>query len=127
MARTAPPWAMLSGLESAFADTKEFRPFCHRFQAEHPMPEDVRYARWVQWFLEPTDASAFAGREMDEQFVVQASADWSWQDEFGDCSSTVHQGLEIQAANGRKLWGLNLSAPRFLRHAAGDFAVQTVC
>src|SRR5262249_3005695 len=42
-------------------------------------------------------------------------------------SYTLHQGLQIHAANGRGLWHINLSAPRLLQPAAGDFAIQTVC
>jgi hypothetical protein len=38
----------------------------------------------------------------------------------------VEDRLEIHAANGRDLYDINLSAPRLLRPASGDLAVQTV-
>jgi tetratricopeptide (TPR) repeat protein len=128
MARVGRPFpAAVSGLESAYEDPEAFRAFCHRFQAEHPATEEARYARWVQWFLEATEPFAFAERRIDDRFIAQPSVAWSWLDPFGDCSYSMQQGLEIEAANGRDLSDLNLSAPRLLRPAAGDFAVQTVC
>jgi tetratricopeptide (TPR) repeat protein len=119
--------AALSGLESAYGDPEAFRDFCRRFQAEYPATDDARYSRWVQWFLEPTAPCAFAEHRIDDRFAAPPSQSWSWQDPFGDCSYTIQQGLEIKAANGRDLWWLNLSAPRLLRPAAGDLAVETVC
>jgi hypothetical protein len=53
--------------------------------------------------------------------------EWVWHDRFEDCSCTVQNGLKIEAANGRDLWELNLSAPRLLRKAMGAFDAQTVC
>jgi hypothetical protein len=52
---------------------------------------------------------------------------WTWEDPLGDCSLTIHQGLEIHAANGRDLWRINLSAPRALHSAFGDLVVQATC
>jgi adenylate cyclase len=117
----------LSGLEAAYEDPDAFHAFCRRFQADHPTTDDTRYAHWVQWFLEPTEPVAFAERRVDERFVAPPSSDWSWQDLFGDCSYTVHHRLEIDAANDRDLYLFNLSAPRLLRPAARDFAIQTDC
>ncbi len=39
----------------------------------------------------------------------------------------VTDGVEIRAANGRDLWRLNVSAPRLLHPAHGDFAIEIVC
>src|SRR5439155_4882609 len=55
------------------------------------------------------------------------NAPWVWLDPFDDCRYRVGDGLEIRAANGRDLRGLNRSAPRLLRPVTGDFAVQAVC
>jgi hypothetical protein len=53
---------------------------------------------------------------------------WTWHDPFGDCSYGLDDALCIRAANGRDLWHVNRSAPRFLQPApSGDYAVQTVC
>jgi class 3 adenylate cyclase/tetratricopeptide (TPR) repeat protein len=119
--------AALSGLESAYEDPQAFRDFCRRFQAEHPSTDDARYARWVQWYLEPTEPFALAEHRIDERFVDPPSPAWTWQDPFSDCSYTLRNGLQIQAANGRDLWWLNHSAPRLLRSASSDFAIQTIC
>jgi tetratricopeptide (TPR) repeat protein len=128
MARVGRPFgSVLNGLEVAYADPEAFRAFCHRFQAEHPTTDKGRYARWVQWFLEPAEPFTFLELRIDDRFIAQPSVAWSWLDPFGDCSSSMQQGLEIEAANGRDLSDLNLSVPRLLRAAADDFAVQTVC
>jgi hypothetical protein len=39
----------------------------------------------------------------------------------------MQRGLEIHAANGRDLGGLNRSSPRLLRRVTGEFTVETVC
>jgi tetratricopeptide (TPR) repeat protein len=114
----------LSGLEEAYDDPEEFRAFCRRFREERP---EVGNLPLMQWFLEPTEASAFPQNLLHDSFVESLSSDWAWHDQFGDCSFNVGNGLEIHAANGRDLWDINLSAPRILRLVSGDFAVQTVC
>ena len=65
---------------------------------------------------------------MQEQFATPLSSAWTWHDPFGDCMHTLHEGMQLHAANGRNLWRANLSTPRLLQPAPpGDFAVQTVC
>jgi regulation of enolase protein 1 (concanavalin A-like superfamily) len=114
----------LSGLEETWDDSEAFRAICRRFREEH---SDVGSSLFVQWFLEPTDVGAVREPPLHNAFVGSLSSDWVWQDPFNDCSFKVQDGLEIHAANGRDLWLINLSAPRILRPASGDFAVQTVC
>src|SRR5206468_12967288 len=80
----------------------------------------------LQWFLEPTEPLPFAQPQIEEAFIASLASDWVWNDPFGDSSCTVQNGLEIQAANGRDLWHINLGAPRLLRSVSGEFAVQTV-
>jgi tetratricopeptide (TPR) repeat protein len=114
-----------SGLEEAQEDPAAFRAFCRRFREEHPKVGDSPF---TQWFLEPTDVSALGQTVLHhDEFAALLLSDWDWQDIFDDCSFTVRNGLEIHAANGRHLWHANLSAPRMLRSASGDLAVQTVC
>src|SRR5260370_29214829 len=81
----------------------------------------------IQWYLKPTQPRAFSGLRAEEFRAASLLPDWVWQDPFGDGSFRVQNGLEIQAANGRDLWHINLSAPRLLRPVAGEFAIQTVC
>ena len=116
---------LLNGLEQAYKSPKGFHTFGHRFREDHP---EVGDSPFVQWFLEPTDAGTVHEPPLfHEEFAESLSADWVWEDPFGDCSFAVPNGLEIHAANGRDLWHINLSAPRILRPVSGDFATQTVC
>jgi hypothetical protein len=132
--RSALPLAMaLSGLEAACGDPEAFRSFCRLLQEQHPdagadfNPASIGF---VQWFLEPTAAATASTRllrvEADD-FTTSLAPDWDWHDPLGDSSFHVANSLVIEAANGRNLWHVNLSAPRLLRPAAGEFAVQTVC
>jgi hypothetical protein len=121
----------LSGLEGAVEDPEEFRAFCHRLRKQHPQKNG---SPSVQWFLEPTRSGCFSNLVYDGFVEPRSSApaqsgDWAWHDPYGDCSYKVGDGLQINAANGRDLWLINLSAPRALRPLpqGGDFAVQTVC
>ena len=121
----------LSGLEEALADPEVFRDFCLRLRQGHPQKNGSPF---VQWFLEPTRSRCFSSLVFDGFVEPRSSAcaqspDWVWHDPFGDCSYKVQNGLQINAANGRDLWHINLSAPRVLRPVPqeGDFAVQTVC
>jgi len=114
----------LSGLEEGLNDSEAFRSFCQSFQRQHPESSDSPF-RW--WYLLPAEVKKSLRKAVDEKFIGPLSAEWSWEDPFSDCSCQLRRGLKIQAANGRNLWGLNLSAPRMLRSVAGDFAVQMIC
>jgi tetratricopeptide (TPR) repeat protein/regulation of enolase protein 1 (concanavalin A-like superfamily) len=102
--------AVLSGLEEAYGGAGELETLWARSRAERP---------------------EFGGEPpfLCEDFAASLSPEWVWHDPFGDCSMTMRSPgrLEIEAANGRDLWHINRSAPRLLRAASGDFAVQTVC
>ncbi|MCX5748626.1 MAG: AAA family ATPase [Candidatus Saganbacteria bacterium] len=112
----------LSGLEEIYI-AEEFQAFCRSFREEHPYAGGSQF---VQWFLEPSEARDFPRRLFLDDFAESLSS-WNWNDPFGDCSHTTNNDLEIHAANGRNLQYLNLSAPRILRLAEGNFAIQTVC
>jgi tetratricopeptide (TPR) repeat protein len=112
-----------SGPEEAYDDPAAFRAFCHRFREEHP---EVNESPFVQWYLEPAECGLQNAERGLEEYFESPPSDWAWRDEFNDCSYTVGDGLEIRAANGRDLRDINLSAPRLLRPASGDFAAQTV-
>jgi adenylate cyclase len=118
--------AALSGLEDAWEDPEAFGAFCHRFRKEHPA---VGHVSFVQWSLDSTEVGQpqRIAPTVHEAFVAPLPSDWVWHDPFGDCSFTLRDRLEIRAANGRDLWRINLSAPRLLRPASGEFVVQTVC
>jgi hypothetical protein len=111
--------AALAGAEEACGDDAAFRAFCASFRDAHPEAGDPAF---VQWFLEPTEASDPA-----TGFRDLPSNDWDWQDPSGDDRWSAAQGWEIDAVNGRDLWDVNLTAPRLLRPAAGMRAVQTTC
>ncbi len=116
----------LSGLEEAYGDSGAFCAFCRRYQAEYP---ETQVLPFVQWYLEPVDVGALHHGSvlLQDRFVSGLVPDWRWEDPFNDCSYTVRNGLGIHAANGRHLWHINLSAPRLLRQASGDLALQTTC
>ena len=129
------PWMnvdALSGIEASYDDDEVFREFCCRFRQGHP--EIVR-PMFTQWNLEPAEipqataqcSSYFPESLIHDEFTDPRLCDWACNDLYGDCSFIVQDGLEVRAANGRDLWYLNLSAPRILRAASGDFAIQTVC
>jgi hypothetical protein len=113
----------LSGLETAYDDPKAFHAYCRRLRAEYPKAG----AAMAHWFLEPAEVLDLAWCPVREEFTAPLSPVWVWHDPFGDCTFTLRNGLEIHAANGRDLWHVNLSAPRLLRPASGEFGVETIC
>jgi tetratricopeptide (TPR) repeat protein len=114
---------VLSGLEEAYRDPVTYRASCRQFRQEHPESDDSPF---VQWYLEPACAGALHATPLRDDFITDFSPGWDWHDPFDDCSFTVQNGLEIYAANGRDLWDINWSAPRILRSASRDLAVQTI-
>jgi len=114
----------LSGLERAQRDGKAFRAFCGRFRQEHPQAGKLSS---MQWYLDQARARADVPSLYHDDFAADLAPEWTWHDPFGDCSYSVGNGLEIRTVNGRGLWGINQSAPRLLRPAEGDLAIQTAC
>jgi class 3 adenylate cyclase/tetratricopeptide (TPR) repeat protein/regulation of enolase protein 1 (concanavalin A-like superfamily) len=110
----------LAGLEEACQDPAVFRAFCQKHLAVAGSP-------FIQWCLEPTQPHDLPRRLLHDEFLGPPAPEWTWQDPFADCSFAPQGELEIRAANGRDLWMVNLSAPRLLWPASGDFAVQTIC
>jgi hypothetical protein len=129
--------AVLSGLEASYDNAEGFQVFCHRLREEHRqravrMPADFKTL--AHWYLTATESDLRLTRV---QFGFQATAvqtlksafehgEWTWHDKFSDCSFALDNGLTIQAANGRDLAELNLSAPRLLGSIIGNFALQAV-
>jgi tetratricopeptide (TPR) repeat protein len=117
--------AGLGGLEEIAETPEAFRALVDRLRAEHPDAENPLPA---QPWLERAEAQTFTEPHLSESFADALAPAWTWQDPFADCSYAVREGLHLQAANGRGLWHVNLSAPRLLRPApSGDLAVQAVC
>jgi predicted ATPase/class 3 adenylate cyclase len=112
----------LGGLEETCRDAEEFRVLCRRFRSQ---ADDGPF---VQWALEP---ATFLDSQNEpfllEAFVETLSPEWVWHDLFADCTYALRDGVEIRAANGRDLLHVNLSAPRLLRQASGDWVVQCQC
>jgi tetratricopeptide (TPR) repeat protein len=126
--------SILGGLEAAYDDFAAFRAFSRRFQEEHPEFGDSPF---IQWFLEPAEPREGYGLPISDfgfdtysfrnlKSKIQ-NREWVWEDPFGGCSFTVQNGLKVHVANGRDLWHINWSAPRVLRSASGNLAIQTVC
>jgi tetratricopeptide (TPR) repeat protein len=135
----------LGGLEEArraLGIPEAFVEFCRAFKERHA--EAVEKLSLRQWYLEPAEPSKeFSHLAFADDFETETiDSSWQWIDEFGDCAVAQlsklaenqdrilgylpSHGLEICAANGRDLDGLNLSAPRLMREISGDFAVE-VC
>jgi tetratricopeptide (TPR) repeat protein/regulation of enolase protein 1 (concanavalin A-like superfamily) len=134
--------AALAGLEEAYESSEAFRGFCYQFREENP---EVSNTPFTRWFLEPGEPGfgfriSDFGLPTSEHEIQNPNAqrapeiqneNWVWHDPFADSSfrapgTRLRVGLEIDAANARDLWHVNLSAPRLLRPASGDFAAQTV-
>jgi len=119
--------SILHAAEEASPDRESFLALCARWRQANPRLAESLLA---QWYLEPAEAGDAALGQApahDDRFSGALAADWTWQDPLDDCWFRVEQGLEIHAANRRGLWHINLSAPRVLRPASGDLAVQAVC
>jgi tetratricopeptide (TPR) repeat protein len=114
----------LSGLQDAYGDAGGFYGFCRRLQTAYP---ETRDSPFVQWYLEPIDVDTSRRSTLFLEDFAELAPGWRWEDPLRDCSYTLRDGLELHAANGRHLWRINRSAPRLLRQASGDFAVQTAC
>lgn len=119
----------LSGLEEIIGVPGDFRAFCRSFEGQKMRSAALPLPR--QWCLEADEGAARSSSPrkvyIRDAFRESPLADWIWQDPFSDCSYKVESGLEIHAANGRDLWWMNRSAPRLVRQASGDFAIQTFC
>jgi hypothetical protein len=121
------PWMIssLAGLEAAYADPGVFQAYCRDIESRRPELAELGLR---QWWLEP--AAPDTGLQTDALENLEAEIEqgrWEWVDQYGDCAFTLVDGLVIHAANCRDLWANNLSAPRLVRPAAGDFAVQVAC
>ena len=113
----------IGGLEEAIGDRDGYRNTCAQLQEE--LSDAV--GRLTQWYLELNNPGRFFQEVFREDFKSSASPGWAWIDPLEGCKYEVGNGLKIQAANGRDLWGMNLAAPRYLREITGDFAAQVVC
>jgi tetratricopeptide (TPR) repeat protein len=115
----------LAGLEAACAGANEFQAVCRDAQLRRP---ELAHLGLRQWWLEPSTAeSGLQDNVLDSLQAEVERGRWNWVDPFGDCTYTLVDGLTIHAANCRDLWGINLSAPRLVRPANGDFGVQVTC
>ncbi|MBW7885469.1 MAG: AAA family ATPase, partial [Caldilineaceae bacterium] len=121
------PWLLssLAGLEATAGDPGAFQAYCRDLQRRRPELAQLVLERW---WLEPVATDT--GLPCDALVGLEAEIEggrWEWIDPFGDCAYTLADGLVIRAANCRNLWANNLSAPRLVRPATGDFAVQATC
>jgi tetratricopeptide (TPR) repeat protein len=119
--------SILSGLEDVYEDPEAFGAFCRCFKEELGGFYDLAFGRWHLGSID--ESVQFRVPLQHYPFAESLASDWVWEDPMGDCSFDVRNGLAIYAANGRDLWHINLTAPRWLRPAPAEdcFAVQTVC
>jgi DNA-binding SARP family transcriptional activator len=115
----------LAGLEATYPEPVAFRACCREIESRRPELGELGLR---QWWLEP--AAPDIGLQCDVLEDLGAEIEprrWEWIDQFGDCAYALADGLVIRAANCRDLWANNSSAPRLVRAATGDFAVQITC
>ncbi|MGB9596179.1 MAG: hypothetical protein ACPL7B_07840 [Candidatus Poribacteria bacterium] len=114
------------GLEQSYRNLDKFLNFFKDYREKHA--ESVKALPLQQWYLEPAQINdELSNLVFADNFDKDLDPSWTWIDVFNDCHYNVTEnGLEIHAANGRDLYGLNMSAPRFIREIKDDFAVQ-VC
>jgi tetratricopeptide (TPR) repeat protein len=116
---------VLNSVESVHDDLDAFRRLCASWRVSYPALNESRLA---QWYLEPAESTADWGEPVfQDEFHDLLSPDWDWIDPADDCWFRVQDGFEMHAANERGLWHINLTAPRLLRPAHGDLAIQTTC
>ena len=117
----------LAGLELSLDDPVALRAACDDIATARPAGDPLPL---VQWWLEPMGPD-FDGEppEAARWGVPGATDEWSWTDPYGDCSYGMDEGGAIIHASHfyRDLWFNNVSAPRFMRAAGGDFAVEAAC
>jgi hypothetical protein len=113
---------VLDAVERSIGDADSLEAFCAQWRARFGGGSLAR------WYLEPAEREV-AGQTLvlDDQFIDSLSPDWAWEDPLDDCVLRVQGGLYIQAANGRDLWHVNLSAPRVVRPVTGDWAFEATC
>jgi hypothetical protein len=115
----------LAGLEATYSDPAAFQAYCRDIESRRP---ELGELGLCQWWLEPAAPDTSLQSDALEDLEAEiAQGRWEWADQFGDCAYALADGLVIHAANCRDLWANNLSAPRLVRPAAGDFAVQVTC
>lgn len=124
--------AILNGLEEVCGESAAFQAICQNYRAKYPEAVTMSFS---QWHLGPADIQVAASdprhiicfaRETAESLCAVG---WRWQDPYADCAYALQpkNGLVVCAANGRDLFHVNQSAPRFVRQASGDFAAETIC
>jgi class 3 adenylate cyclase/tetratricopeptide (TPR) repeat protein len=122
--RTGELGQILTWLEESLDSPDKFRDLCTGLREEHA---GLRASGLSQWWLEARQPLALGNERPGDECGLPPAPGWTWCDLFEDCSFTDGERLGIHAANGRDLMELNLSAPRFLRPATGEFAIQTIC
>jgi hypothetical protein len=114
----------LTGLEATCADPAAFRAYCREIASRRP---ELGQLGLRQWWLEPATPDTGLQSITLENLEAEIEGYYEWVDPYGDCAFALADGLTIRAANCRDLWANNLSAPRLVRPATGDFAVQATC
>jgi tetratricopeptide (TPR) repeat protein/regulation of enolase protein 1 (concanavalin A-like superfamily) len=124
--------ALLVGLEAVYEDPLAFRAFCRDYRAQHP---EVATLSLRQWYGEPAAAGPIpSAPRFNCEFACETvesllAVGWRWHDPCGDGAFGLQQGagLALCAANGRDLFYINQTAPRWVRPAGGDFVAEVVC
>jgi tetratricopeptide (TPR) repeat protein len=117
---------LTSGLEAALDDLAAFRAWIGHYLDQNPQFDG--FLR--QWSLQPVAYDLGGDNALEASETVLTDSDWTWEDAFEDCRYVRRGGLEIDAAPTRYLWGMNVSAPRWMRplpSAGTGSAIQVNC
>ena len=113
----------ISLLELTDGDQERFRRLCHDLRQREYLSSGL----FTQWYLEAASPTSMPSASAPTAFDRPPTAPWQWHDPFDDCHHRFDNGLVIQAADGRDLWFINFSAPRFTQIVEGDLAAEAIC
>ena len=116
--------ANVAGLDQTLDDAGDLRRACADLRAIHA----GRVGLFQQWFLAPVQGDIMTLADHDVDLRACLAPPWRWCDPQGDSHHEFgDQALVIDAADGRDLWFVNQTAPRFVRPMTGDCVIQITC
>jgi tetratricopeptide (TPR) repeat protein/regulation of enolase protein 1 (concanavalin A-like superfamily) len=107
-------------------ECEKFSIYCDQLQESNA--DRLAESAFQQWYLTPAEPSKDYNVMLFSDGFASGKVNslWTWTDKYGDCAydNADSEGLCITSANGRDLFGINLSAPRLMRDISGGFAAE---
>jgi tetratricopeptide (TPR) repeat protein len=117
------PARILSFLEECFDGREDFLASCRDVNLPRTLDGGARALRCLQ----PARIADHGLCLARDDFNGSPAPGWRWRDPRDVCSHRCEGGLVIHAPVGRGLQDVNLDAPRLVRTASGNVAVQVSC